>query len=846
MNSVSLFADLPCVIDTLRLPNYSTNDWETSGFDEDSLLTTIIIKDVSDYGINSSMDDCSEALQNIINNNDPNVFTKIQFPDGIFSFRNTVLLNSNMSLEGTYNIETSSGTKFIYYDRLNVDPPKQDFLKIGDDIINNPNNYIVNVIIKNLHIETISNGVPEPDISRHGYHHIRMWYAKNCLVENVESFNATGDHFTIYHSEYITVKKNYIHESKIYSHGGYGVSLTRGTYHCLVEDNIFRKLRHALILSNYADENVIAYNYCCDQYATDGNGVQGTSCSDVSLHGHADDLDYDDGPAYNLFEGNMIEWIKIDDYWNANDHYNTFLRNWARDDSRPFLIQEDTNFIRIESELQGSQNIVGCLMGFDSSTQWTIDDGFLRTYYYTTSFPYFDDRIGRNESSYYYSNQPVFMNGFDWPYTPGDDIPAKRRFDNKYLEVPYLYYHSHPGSDLFFFDYDYYQSSAEPFAEYNTGSSYEYYLMGTGNFTGNSNQEIALFRNEDNLLAFHNPFESTNLGSVHIIDNSYTLIGTGDFNQDGIDEVVLYKHNGDKMNNDLFFYEYEFYASAQEPFLTIDTGSYYEYTLIATGDFSGNGNEEIALYRDYDGLVAFFDPCASPALIKTTHLPLNDYSMMESGEFNHDNTDEIVMYKHNGDVVNNDLFFFEYKYENPAVPFKLTNTGSSYEYYLMSTGDFTGSGHQEIALFRDNAELMAFIDPLLETSLIGGIHLENDDPFTMLSSIKRPPLYPSRNIVSDDSSIDPIFSISNYPNPFNPTTSISFNLPEDSLVKLEIYNIKGQKVRTLVNDQLERGIHDVIWNGRNENNKSVASGVYFYRLNVNKKTEKVKKMLLLK
>ena len=94
--------------------------------------------------------------------------------------------------------------------------------------------------------------------------------------------------------------------------------------------------------------------------------------------------------------------------------------------------------------------------------------------------------------------------------------------------------------------------------------------------------------------------------------------------------------------------------------------------------------------------------------------------------------------------------------------------------------------------------------------------------------------------------IDKVKLHGNYPNPFNPTTKISFSIPDESKVKLTVYNIKGQKVRTLVNDQLERGMHDVIWNGRNANNKSVASGVYFYRLNVNKKTYKVKKMLLLK
>ncbi|MDO9577893.1 MAG: C25 family cysteine peptidase [Candidatus Cloacimonadales bacterium] len=86
----------------------------------------------------------------------------------------------------------------------------------------------------------------------------------------------------------------------------------------------------------------------------------------------------------------------------------------------------------------------------------------------------------------------------------------------------------------------------------------------------------------------------------------------------------------------------------------------------------------------------------------------------------------------------------------------------------------------------------------------------------------------------------------NYPNPFNPETTISFSIPEDSKVGLTIYNIKGQKVRTLVNGELEKGLHDVVWNSKDSSSKSVASGVYFYKFDVNGKMKGLKKMLLLK
>jgi hypothetical protein len=71
----------------------------------------------------------------------------------------------------------------------------------------------------------------------------------------------------------------------------------------------------------------------------------------------------------------------------------------------------------------------------------------------------------------------------------------------------------------------------------------------------------------------------------------------------------------------------------------------------------------------------------------------------------------------------------------------------------------------------------------------------------------------------------------NYPNPFNPTTNISFALPIDSKVSLKIYNVAGQLVRTLVNETMVAGTHTVTWDGANSNGEKVASGIYFYKLN---------------
>ncbi|MGB7063138.1 MAG: SBBP repeat-containing protein [Candidatus Zixiibacteriota bacterium] len=85
----------------------------------------------------------------------------------------------------------------------------------------------------------------------------------------------------------------------------------------------------------------------------------------------------------------------------------------------------------------------------------------------------------------------------------------------------------------------------------------------------------------------------------------------------------------------------------------------------------------------------------------------------------------------------------------------------------------------------------------------------------------------------------------NYPNPFNPTTKIEFTLAKSGFVTLEIHDVLGRKVRTLVSEELSSGYKSVVWDGKNEEGKGVASGVYFYQLKVGDFSEP-KKMLLLK
>jgi hypothetical protein len=93
--------------------------------------------------------------------------------------------------------------------------------------------------------------------------------------------------------------------------------------------------------------------------------------------------------------------------------------------------------------------------------------------------------------------------------------------------------------------------------------------------------------------------------------------------------------------------------------------------------------------------------------------------------------------------------------------------------------------------------------------------------------------------------VDAANMISNYPNPFNPETTISYTLPQDDRVRIDIYNIKGQKVKSLLDEKVAQGRHQVVWNGTGEHGVLSASGIYFCHVQAGDQIV-IGKMLLLK
>lgn len=170
-----------------------------------------------------------------------------------------------------------------------------------------------NVGIECLNIERVA------DVSTGAGYNIYFNMAANCWVKGIESNKSVGSHIILNACTNIEVTGNYIHHSFIYNGSGtrgYGVTLIHHSGQNLIENNIFQHLRHAMSVKQGANGNVLAYNYALETNRSEFINDYG---GDISLHGHY--------AFANLFEGNVVQNLMIDDYWGPTGPYNAYFRN---------------------------------------------------------------------------------------------------------------------------------------------------------------------------------------------------------------------------------------------------------------------------------------------------------------------------------------------------------------------------------------------------------------------------------------------------------------------------------------------------------------------------------------
>ncbi|MCB0283710.1 MAG: T9SS type A sorting domain-containing protein [Calditrichaeota bacterium] len=265
-------------------------------------------------------------------------------------------------------------------------------------------------------------------------------YAINCWLKGIESDLTICHHAEVVFSSHIEISGCYFHEARRYAGGGYGygVNLKRSTTNCLIENNIFRKLRHAMVIQAGANCNVFTYNYSYDQYSTE-YGFK-TTDSDLTIHGRY--------PFGNLFEQNHVEEIECDDSHqdkNNNGPYNTFLRNVARDRKMSIKDTEKINLlgnvikdgISIDSKSSVATDLFGKF--FNDEDEYDLWPGYPHIYSFYWIFNQIIEAFFLYDVSYYYSKRPEFLTAdFTFPSLGpalvldekiSQNIPARNRKD---------------------------------------------------------------------------------------------------------------------------------------------------------------------------------------------------------------------------------------------------------------------------------------------------------------------------------------------------------------------------------------------------------------------------------
>ena len=284
-----------------------------------------------------------------------------------------------------------------------------------------------------------------------------------------------------------------------------------------------------------------------------------------------------------------------------------------------------------------------------------------------------------------------------------------------------------------------------------------------------------------------------------------------DLNNDNLNDIIFSIYSGELYwmeNNDGF--------SFSQPQL-IMTQPYSDFLI---DDLDGDGLKDIVVskYND-EGSMRVYNGVSSDGLISDNYIEIsldNRISQIELTDIDGDN--------------DNDLIWVRRSY-NGSTPYSsievLENPGSICLWQKTVLID------EEKGRFK-----MA----------IGDIDLDGTDDILYVNH-ETQSLYCIRNnsftsILDENSEIHYTKLHGNYPNPFNPETKIDFSLAKTGNAELTIYNIKGQRVKTLINDHIEAGNHSVVWNGKDGKGADVSSGVYFYRLKTADGVQNGKMLLL--
>jgi hypothetical protein len=318
-------------------------------------------------------------------------------------------------------------------------------------------------------------------------------------------------------------------------------------------------------------------------------------------------------------------------------------------------------------------------------------------------------------------------------------------------------------------------------------------------------------------------------GQDHFDKFGWSVSSVGDVNKDGFDDVVIGAPQSladDEPGKAYLVYGgKEINLAYSEVFVGDSTMHNYGNTVSGLGDVNGDEYTDFGImafdcFRIYSGKV--YDTLLT--ILSDTSSFETFYALTEFEDIDVDGFCDFslsIQKVINNEIYNQLLFYKGNDSLNLIADYKISEHANGYFESMSYLGDIDKDSKNEV--------------------IIGNWLAETENGKVFIYSYGK-----IENIINKNPNLNNRYSLfQNYPNPFNPNTAITYFLPVNSKVEMDIYNIAGQKVTTLISAWQTAGNHKIKWNGQDKNGMNVSSGIYLYQLKANG-FQQCKKMILIR
>jgi hypothetical protein len=705
--------------------------------------------------------------------------------------------------------------------------------------------------VEDLHFELV--------VDCNGYYgNIHFDHAVYCWVKNVRSYKCSRSHIGIWGGLGNEIRDSYFEYGHQYVGGmGYGVNLVDRATDNLIENSIFDYLQGKLMTAVGDCGNVYAYNYC--RVSMDENGPGTEMHADMSAHGHHAYL--------NLFEGNSTNKAAVDRYWGSNSSY-IFLRNImvCPDEysnsytSRPVFIEKNNPYMSfVGNILHHDNSIVNRTVWFilKEPDDWSDTNLTVNTLIRHGNFDYVSENVfwepdiaNHNiPNSYYLGAKPDFFTNAPWGDTPwpiiGPDIsysgiiPAQQRFCdlNGITPPPAPTNLSAEASD------DRVRLTWNDNSDDELGFRIEQSTDGTN------------FYRVESVMKDSTAYTIINLSPY--TDHRFRVCAFSDVSgQSAYSNVVTATTQGEVPDEMIAFYKFEGDAadsSGNEYHGTVEGAA---LTIVKVGmAYLFDGDDDVITVPTWNGNSLHGDDqaftlCAwvNPFTVSVDNWVISDDSQWANFNFGLVNDRLSIQWVTSGNT--------RYSLASVEFPAVQVNVFS----HIAATYDPT---NRVVRMYLNGEQVVVdrvkgVTGPWLFNQLLIGRGSDDgqmksfngiiDDVRiykTCFSGIDIHELYSDDTTHYKDTRIDCLL-FPNYPNPFNLTTEIRYELPVMSHVTLKIYDILGREVIMLVDEENAIGSNTVRWDGKNSAGRQMSGGMYFYQLKTSNGFVGTKKMIFLR